>query len=319
MPRPYISAVITCLNEEKTIGTFVEQLVEALDGTGVSYEVVLVDDGSKDQTFATISKLMIRYRNLAIGLELMKNAGQVAAITAGMAETTGEYVLMMDSDLQLDPHDIGLLIAEAKRGADIVNAYRQHRKDPWSRKVPSLLANWVMRKISETNVRDFGCTFRLVDAKLVSAFKLGPERLLSIPLLISRAGRIREVAVSHRPRPHGKSGWTFRKLWRYNADNVVILCEPLFQGVGFTSLAVAFLLVLRVVLDPVLHWAILPAVSPGLILNAVAATGLVLAGLLCVVGEFVVRCHRSVLARPGYVVRQRVTRATIEEMTPLKL
>src|SRR5687767_7944693 len=124
MPQPYISAVITCLNEEGTIERFVGGLVQALNRTAVEYEIILVDDGSKDQTFAVISRLLRDNAQVSVGLELMKNAGQVAAITAGMAETKGAYVLMMDSDLQLDPNDIGLLLAEAKKGADVVNGYR---------------------------------------------------------------------------------------------------------------------------------------------------------------------------------------------------
>jgi undecaprenyl-phosphate 4-deoxy-4-formamido-L-arabinose transferase len=308
MSPPFISAVITCLNEENTIERFIESLVGALDRTGREYEIILVNDGSTDQTFAVIRRLLQRQPRVRAGLDLMKNAGQAAAITAGLGEANGLYVLMMDSDFQLSPDDVGGLIAAAQSGADLVNGYRVHRRDSAGRKLPSWFANFVMRRLSGVRLRDFGCTFRLVDHRLIAAFKLGPEKILSIPLLVSRAGRVAEIPVSHGTRPQGKSGWTFRKLWRYNADNVVILAEPVFQLTGLSSLLIAFLLVLRVGLDPFLHWSLLGQVSNGLILNAVAATALIVTGLLCVVGEFVVRCHRSVLARPAYVIRHRILR-----------
>jgi undecaprenyl-phosphate 4-deoxy-4-formamido-L-arabinose transferase len=308
MSQPYLSAVITCLNEENTIERFIESLILALDRTGREYEIILVDDGSKDQTFAAISRLVQVQPRVRVGLDLMKNAGQAAAITAGLGEANGLYLLMMDSDFQLSPDDVGSLIAAAQSGADFVNGYRLHRRDSAGRKLPSWLANWAMRRISGVPLRDFGCTFRLVDQHIIKAFKLGPEKILSIPLLVSRAGRVVEVPVSHAARPEGKSGWTFRKLWRYNADNFVVLSEPVFQFVGLNSLIVAFLVILRVGLDPVLHWSLLGSVSNGLILNAVAATALIVTGLLCVVGELVVRCHRAVLARPAYVIRHRILR-----------
>ncbi len=312
MPQPYISAVITCLNEENTIEDFIGSLVQALEQTGVDFEIILVNDGSTDRTFGVIEGLVSRQPRVRVGLDLMRNAGQAAAITSGLDEVKGAYVLMMDSDFQLIPDDIGGLVTAAKAGADVVNGYRLHRRDPLARRLPSWLANWVMRRLSGIHLRDFGCTFRLVNYRLIAAFRLGPEKVLSIPLLVSRAGRVAEVPVRHSTRRQGKSGWTFGKLWRYNADNVVILSEPVFQFTCLGSLVVAFLLVMRVALDPLLHWSLLGPVSNGLILNAVVAAALVVVGLLCVVGEFVVRCHRSVLARPAYVVRHRVSRDDIK-------
>lgn len=306
---PSISAVITCLNEESTIEAFVAALAESLERTGLRHEIVLVDDGSTDGTFAAITRLVATHPAVPAGLELMRNAGQAAAITAGLAEARGSHVLMMDSDFQLEPSDIGVLVTEALAGADVVNGYRLHRRDPLGRRLPSLLANWIMRRVSGKPLRDFGCTFRLVDRRLIDAFRLGPDHVLSIPLLFSRAGRVREVPVRHSRRPQGKSGWTFGKLWRYNADNLIVLAEPVFQWTGLGSLLVAALLVVRVALDPWLHWSLIGSVTTGLLLNAVAAGTLVLTGLLCIVGEFVVRAHRASLARPAFVVRRRVAKA----------
>jgi hypothetical protein len=143
---------------------------------------------------------------------------------------------------------------------------------------------------------------------LIQAFHLGPERILSIPLLISRAGRVAEVPVRHNARAHGKSGWTLKKLWRYHADNMVVLAEPVFQWTGLASLAMGVTLVLRVALDSGLHFSVFRIVTNGLILNAIVSGTLILAGLQCILGEFVVRCHRSVLARPAYVIRSRLCR-----------
>lgn len=307
-PSPRLSAVITSLNEERTLETFVGLLLAALERTGWEYEIILVDDGSRDRTFVAMTRLFQEQTRIKAALRLMKNAGQPAAITAGLAEAGGSHVLMMDSDLQLTPDDLEAFVAAARDGADIVNGYRPDRRDSVLRRLPSAGANWIMRRVAGARLRDFGCTFRLVDRSLIAAFALGPERILSIPLLVSRAGRIVEVPVRHRARPSGKSGWTFLKLWRYNADNVVLLAEPVFQWMGMASLGIAALLILRVVLDPFLHWSLLGPVTNGLVLNAIVAAALILTGLTCTVGEFVVRCHRSVLARPAYVIKERMAR-----------
>lgn len=308
MIQPYLSAVITCFNEETTIEPFIEQLIAALEQIGLEYEIILVNDGSADGTLVALTRLLQRYDRIKVVLDLMSNAGQAAAITAGLMEVGGDYVLMMDSDLQLMPGNVGLLVAATQSGADIATGYRLNRQDALSRTLPSMIANWVMRRVANRRLRDFGCTFRLINRQLIDAFKLGPARVLSIPLIVSCAGRIVELPVQHKVRKHGKSGWTFRKLWRYHADNVVVLAEPLFQAAGFVSLGFAVVLILRIVLDPFLHWSLLGNVTNGLILNAVLAGALILTGLVCVVGEFVVRCHRSVLARPSYIIRRRIAR-----------
>ena len=308
MSQPYLSAVITCLNEENSIEAFIESLVVALDRTQLDYEIILVNDGSTDNTFAAITRLLRLHSCIPVALDLMKNTGQAAAITAGLAEARGSYVLMMDSDLQLMPDDVELFVAAAKAGADLINGYRVRRQDSLSRKLPSIVANLVMRRVTGTKLKDFGCTYRLVNRRLIQAFRLGPERILSIPLLISCVGRIADVPVRHRARLKGKSGWTFQKLWRYHTDNMIVLAQPIFQWTGFASIGVATLLIVRVMLDPLLHWSLLGSVTEGLILNAVVASVLVLIGLLCMVGEFVVRCHRSVLACPAYVIRARLAR-----------
>jgi glycosyltransferase involved in cell wall biosynthesis len=308
MSQPYLSAVITCFNEENTISLFIESLIVALDRTQLDYEIILVNDGSADQTFAAISRLFQCHASIVVALDLMKNAGQAAAITAGLAEAKGSYILTMDSDLQLIPDEIELFIAAAKAGADMVNGYRVHRQDALNRKLPSAVANWVMRRVAGTELRDFGCSFRLINHRLIQAFELGPGKILSIPLLVSRVGRIVEVPVSHRARARGKSGWKFQKLWRYHTDNMMVFAEPVFQWTGLALLGVAALIILRILLDPLLHWIFLGSVTNGLILNAIVAAALVVTGLLCIVGEFVVRCHRSVLARPAYIVRERLDR-----------
>jgi len=308
MTKPFISAVITCLNEERTIELFVDSLIRALDRTQDRYEIVLVNDGSTDRTFDAITRLFERHSCIQAGLDLMRNSGQAAALTAGIGEASGEYVLMIDSDLQLSPEDVGLLIAAAKEGADMVNGYRYSRQDPRFRKACSIIANWVMRRVGRTRLRDLGCTFRLINRALIQAFELGPDRTLSIPLLLSRAGRVVEVPVRHKMRPEGQSGWTLRKLWSYQADNMVVLAEPLFQWVALASIVAVFLLLVRVALDPFLHWRLFGNVTSGLLLNSVAASTLLVVSLMCIVGEFVVRCHHSVLGRPAYVVRRRLSR-----------
>jgi undecaprenyl-phosphate 4-deoxy-4-formamido-L-arabinose transferase len=305
---PDFSVVITCYYEERTIETFHSRLSAALESLGRSYEIILVNDGSTDGTFAKIRGIFERDPHVTAAIDLFKNSGQQAAMTAGLCQARGKAFVFMDSDLQLAPEELPSLVREFDKGFDVVTGYRSNRRDSFFRRIPSRLANVIMRRASRSDFRDFGCTYKIYDARLIRAFELGPQRIFSNVDLIAKTQRRCEVPVSHFPRPHGKSGYTFAKLWQYNTDNLVILSERPFQYLAAGCLLLASLLILRVLLGFFTGFKIMSEVTNGTILNAIAVSLLLILGALSIVGEFVVRVFLMLRGLPKYVIREIIRR-----------
>ncbi len=198
-PQPEISVVIPLFNEEENMPILQKELFRALDG--LSFEIVFVDDGSKDGTLAAIeSSPQIRV------VQFETNAGQSAAMYAGIHAARGKTVVLLDGDLQNDPADIPRLLAEIAAGADLVCGYRAKRRDSLSKKITSRVANFVRSRFTGDGVRDTGCTLKAMRAECASALVpfRGMHRFL--PALIKGAGfTIKEIPVNHRPRRFGVS------------------------------------------------------------------------------------------------------------------
>ncbi len=300
---PEFSAVVTCYFEEASIDEFHERLSRSLQQLGRSYEIVLVNDGSADATLAHLHAILERDDQVVAVVDLMRNSGQAAAVTAGCAEARGEKFIFMDSDLQLDPEDLPRLVSESDKGVDVVNGRRASRRDPLLRRLASRLVNAIVRSVSQTPVRDLGCTYKIVDGRIVRAFDSGPFKPLHAPSLLAAAGRVTEVPVAHHPRPHGRSGWTWSKLFAFSARNLVDLSERPFQLLSVVCLAVSLLLVLRVLASLVFPSPVLTQVSNGLVLNAVAFGLMLTLGILSLLGEYVIRSYVRLRGNPVYIVR----------------
>lgn len=301
-----LSAVITCYYEEQTIDEFHDRLVAALRKLGVTFEIVYVNDGSQDATFRHLTEILARDPEVACVMDLFANSGQLAAITAGLQETTGKVILSLDSDLQLDPAEVGSLWAKYAEGYDVVSGFREKRADSPLRTIPSKIANVIMRRASHSRLSDFGCTFKLYNGDLVRAFRLGPDQLFNPIRIVSHAGRCVEVPVSHRARKVGKSGWTFRKLWNYQMEHVVRMSEKPFQFLSAACVLLAALIFLRVVLAWFVEFHIVSQVTNGLLLNVTVGATLVILFVLALLGEFVIRVFISGQGEPRYVVRTRL-------------
>src|SRR5688500_8246092 len=159
---PEYSVIVTCFNEERTAAEFIGRLADTLRSIGRPAEIVVVDDGSADATFNVLLELLHKEPLISVAIELYRNSGHAAAITAALQECRGRNIVLIDSDLQLDPEELSMLMEPYERGLDIVSGYRKHRRDHWSRIIYSMLANSLMRKASRTNFRDFGCTFKII-------------------------------------------------------------------------------------------------------------------------------------------------------------
>ena len=306
---PEFSVVITCFNEEQSVGEFHARLRRVLDGLGATSEIIMVNDGSADGTWRKLLELHAEDPELSV-VDLFRNAGQCAAISAGIQEARGRHFVFMDSDLQLDPEDLAQLLNAFRQGCDVVNGIRRERRDPWRRRFASWIANAVLRRIAGLSFSDFGCSFQVMRGELVRAHGFGPNRPFHNVLVTRSAGRFREVPVSHRERPYGSSGWTTHALGRYLLDHVVLLEQGAFLRLGALALVLAAGVAIRIVVFPDLGAA---GVSNLRLLDAILLCTALLAAALAWVGEYALRAFAGGARGPLYVVRERRPAARRDE------
>jgi glycosyltransferase involved in cell wall biosynthesis len=302
-PRPELSVVITCYREERTIGAFHRRLRDTLVELGRPFEIVYVDDGSDDTTAQHLHRIFEEDEHVAAVVELFRNSGQTAAVTAGCAETVGRRLVFLDSDLQLDPEDLPSLVKASDEGADLVAGFRAERADTALRSLFSRLGNAALRTLAGSRLRDLGCTFRIVDARLVRAFEFGPRKVIRMGDLVAAAGRVAEVPVRHHPRAHGRSGWSAAGLLAYGADNLVVLSRRPFQVLSIACFVLGGLVVARLAVGLIWPGGVLDEVTNGLILNVLALGLVVLLGVSAAIGEYVIRSFLALQGAPAYVVR----------------
>ena len=202
---PDISVVIPLRDEERNVLPLHEQLTAALTPLQSGYEVILIDDGSEDATFARLTDVHARDPHVRV-VQFTRNFGQTAAFAAGFAHARGRWIVTMDGDLQNDPADIPRLL-ETARDYDIVCGWRKDRKDHLlTRHVPSVAANWLLGLASGIRLHDNGCSLKVFRAEVVKPLKLSPGMHRYLPALIGQlGGRVTEVVVNHRARRFGRS------------------------------------------------------------------------------------------------------------------
>ena len=202
---PEISVVVPLYDEEPNVEPLHRELSAALGPLGRPYEIVFIDDGSRDGTFARLGTVYARDPHVRV-LRFPRNFGQTAAFAAGFAHARGRLIVTSDGDLQNDPADIPRLLALA-RDYDIVCGWRKQRQDAFlTRHVPSVIANWLLGLASGIRLHDNGCSLKVFRAEVVKPLKLAPGMHRYLPALASQlGGRVAEVVVNHRPRRFGRS------------------------------------------------------------------------------------------------------------------
>ena len=218
-----LSVVVPIYNEEESVDILVARLHDALMGTGRTFEVVLVDDGSKDRSWEKMTELAKRYPGLHL-IRFRRNFGQTAAMSAGFNEARGRIIVTMDADLQNDPADIPKLLAEVDRGFDVVSGWRRDRKDTFiNRRLPSILANALISRITGVHLHDYGCTLKAYRREIVQNIQLYGELHRFIPALASWVGgSISEVVVSHHARQFGTTKYGIGRTVRVILDLVTV-------------------------------------------------------------------------------------------------
>jgi glycosyltransferase involved in cell wall biosynthesis len=220
---PEVSIVIPLYNEEECVAPLLAELRQFLARFDRTTEVILVDDGSSDQTATLIERELPGLPGFSL-VRLRKNSGQTSAMAAGMQQAQGEVIVFMDGDLQNDPADIPRLLAKLDEGYDLVSGWRRDRKDrALTRRFPSMLANALIGWTTGVKLHDYGCTLKAYRARLVKPLQLYSDMHRFIPALASRMGaRIAEVVVSHRARAHGASKYGLNRVLKVAFDLLTI-------------------------------------------------------------------------------------------------
>src|SRR5246500_4715003 len=244
-----VSIVVPFHNEELNVVELYGRLQGVMEELGCDYQFVFVDDGSTDHTYKLLKELaeIDRY---VIGVPLARNFGQTAALAAGFAHSTGEYVIAMDGDLQHDPAEIPAFLKKIEEGYDIVSGWRSHRVDNLLlRKIPSRCANWLMGKLSGVNIHDFGTTFKSYRGDLLRQLPLYGEMHRFIPAIASAYGAsICEISIQNNHRKHGESHYNLSRTFRAFFDLITIrfllryVSRPLhfFGRLGMVNMSAGF-------------------------------------------------------------------------------
>ncbi len=218
-----VSIVVPVFNEQENIAPLVQEISSAMAAISGDWELLIVDDGSRDET-ATKAKELCRVEPHLRLVTLMRNYGQTAALQAGIQHAQGEIIVTMDGDLQNDPRDIPQMLEVLEQGYDLVHGWRRDRQDAWvNRKLPSRIANWLIARVTGVHVRDLGCTLRVMRAELAQQLELYGEMHRFIPILAHQLGaRATEIETHHRPRKFGVTKYGLGRTTRVLFDLITV-------------------------------------------------------------------------------------------------
>ncbi|MGD1148453.1 MAG: glycosyltransferase [Thermoanaerobaculaceae bacterium] len=306
MPEPFLSVVVPVYNEEENLPELLPRLRAALDALGKSYEVVLVNDGSRDRSLELLREAAARDPHIVV-IDFNRNYGQHSAVFAGFEEARGEIIVTLDADLQNPPEEIGKLVAKMEEGYDVVGSVRVKRMDSFFRRMASRLVNRVTSMATGVHLSDYGCMLRAYRRGVVKTLCQSKEISTFIPVLADMfAGRVTEVPVAHAERLKGQSKYSVFKLVRLQFDLMTSFSLwPLRStlAIGMTMatasmLVAAVLIVGRIVKGH--EWAVSGVFTLFAVLFFFIGVLLFAIGLL---GEYVGRIYMEVRHRPRYVVR----------------
>jgi undecaprenyl-phosphate 4-deoxy-4-formamido-L-arabinose transferase len=305
-PAPDLSVVVTVFDEEGSVEELYRRAVAALDTLGRPYELVFVDDGSRDGTFARIERIHERDGRVR-AVRFKRNFGQHPAMHAGLVRARGDIVVTMDGDLQNAPEDIPLLVAAVEAGSDVASGRRNARRDSWGRTLPSRLINGMLRRFTGVEISDFGCAF---NAYRRSAFEpmlpsIGRQKFTKA-LVLSGGASVVEVDVSHAPR-EGSSRYSPLRLTRLALHVLAGFWPQPIQWIGIALGVVCTFLALALG-GYGIWWWIDHANFPGPLFGGVAVLFVlgVQGFILALVGEYLGRIHKQVEGRPLYTIEREL-------------
>ena len=307
----FISVVIPVFNESESIGYLLDEVVNVMHENKFNFEVVVVNDGSLDNTSTVLDELTIRYEELSV-ISLRKNYGQTAAMSAGFDYSKGEIVITLDGDLQNDPNDIPNLLTNIYEGYDLICGWRYVRKDKLiNRRIPSKIANKIIANVTGLKLHDYGCSLKAFRKEILNDIKLYGELHRFLPVLANIEGaKIKEIKVNHRSRKYGSSKYGINRTFRVLMDLLTVwfmtkfLTRPMygFGFVGIISILLSLGMTSYLILVKILGEDIgnRPMLMFALILG-IAGVQLFSFGLL---SELLIRTYHESQSRPIYRVRK---------------
>jgi glycosyltransferase involved in cell wall biosynthesis len=308
------SIVVPFYNEQENIPPLYMKLTEVMDSLGEPYELVFVDDGSRDNTFKVLSEIYEHDRRVNL-VRLRRNFGQTAGLKAGFDFARGEIIISMDGDLQHDPEEIPRFLEKIEEGYDLVSGWRHARRDHWlMRQIPSRVANWMMAKLSGIELHDFGTTFKAYRREIIQEIQLYGELHRFIPALASSTGaKIAEVPIANLERKSGKSNYGIGRTIRVFLDLLIVKflldysTRPLqfFGLLGVGGAGLGSLLGSYIVFEKFYHHiSIMTAHGPLMLLSValfVSGVQFISMGLL---GEIIARTYYESQNKPIYALRE---------------
>ena len=325
---PDVSIFLPVFNEEPNLGPLHEKLDNALAQLGRSAEILYVDDGSTDGSLAVLREIAAKDSRVRV-IALRRNYGQTPAMAAGIHAARGRVLIPMDADLQNDPVDIARLLDKLDEGYDVVSGWRKKRKDPlFTRKIPSMMANWLISKIGGVPLHDYGCSLKAYRRESLADVQLYGEMHRFIPIYASWSGaRVAEIPVEHHPRTMGKSKYGLSRTIKVVFDLMTIKfmasyqTKPLyvFGWAGLLTFLVSFVCAVFAFLMKFASWphhadfiqTPLPVLT---MVMLVLGIQFFLMGLLA---EMLVRTYHESQAKAIYAVRERIN-FTTEDTEKLK-
>lgn len=311
-----ISAVIPVFNEEENLASFEAELSAALAGLKRPCEVIWVDDGSTDGSFALLKGFAAKPGQYA--LRLSKNYGQTAALAAGIAEARGEWIVTLDADGQNDPEDIARLLAAAAAGSDVVSGWRRNRQDAFfTRVLPSRAANAIISSVTGVRLHDFGCTLKVYRAPLLKAADLYGEMHRFLPAILAYDGAsVAELEVNHRPRRAGSSKYGLLRTFKVLLDLLTVkfmgdfITKPiyLFGGLSLALLGASGLMAAYTLYNKFFNQVFVKD-QPLFLLAIFTALVAVQFAVLGLIAEVLIRTYHSSSRRPPYAIAEKAGKA----------
>jgi glycosyltransferase involved in cell wall biosynthesis len=310
--NPALSVIVLVYNEIDSIEPLHRELIGVLESLGRTFEVVYVDDGSRDGSTEKLGTLALHDARVQV-VSFRRNFGQTAAVQAGIDHSRGDVLVFLDGDMQNDPHDIPHLLEKIDEGYDVVSGWRRDRKDDMVRVIPSQIANWLIARVTGVRLSDFGCTLKAYRREVVQDMKLYGEMHRFIPVYADMVGaRITEIPVHHRPRTYGRSKYSLSRTSRVALDLITVKLlgsystKPMyfFGFAAFGLWALALVLAAIVIIEKLLPPYPYAHNNPLLLLSLVLVIVGVQFILIGLVAELVIRTYHESQAKPTYAVRE---------------
>ena len=310
-----VSIIVPIYNEEESLDLLYAAVETAAQKMTIPWELILVDDGSKDGSRAKIGQIVSAHPGQVNAVILRRNFGQTAAIAAGIDNSSGDIIVLLDADLQNDPADIPLMVAKLQEGYDLVSGWRYDRKDTFlTRTLPSHIANWIISSVTGVKLHDYGCTLKAYRREVLTGFRLYGEMHRFIPVYANSVGaKIIELKVHHHARKFGKAKYGLERTFKVILDLFTVKFltayanKPiyLFGGTGMGLITISFFTLLFLAIRRIIT-KISPFASPLFTIAIMVAIMGFQSILMGLIAELLSRTYHESQNKPVYTIRELI-------------